>query len=139
MSTSAVPNPGSDEALDLGCTCPAMDNGYGDPDRREFGGWVIVEGCPLHDRSDVGEAAFDADNYRDYSFGVPFAEPEYVHDCSVDSVDIRAELGEFPTACCINCDRIGHMKYVFATGALCDDRCDLECRAFVVGGNGNLR
>ena len=24
-----LPNPGSDEALDLGCTCPVLDNGHG--------------------------------------------------------------------------------------------------------------
>lgn len=27
--TKIKPNPGSDEALKLGCTCPVMDNHYG--------------------------------------------------------------------------------------------------------------
>lgn len=34
-----MPKPGSDEALDRGCTCPVMDNGHG---RRSS------ENCPLH-------------------------------------------------------------------------------------------
>lgn len=42
------PNPGSDEAVALGCLCPRMDNGYGDPEQREFPGWVITESCPVH-------------------------------------------------------------------------------------------
>ena len=42
------PNPGSDEAVAMGCTCPRMDNGYG----RIGGGngpFWITGGCPLHD------------------------------------------------------------------------------------------
>lgn len=45
------PNPGSDEALDQGCTCPVMDNGHGrgyytDPDGViQF---VISCDCPIH-------------------------------------------------------------------------------------------
>ena len=47
-------NPGSDEAIAAGCTCPAMDNGHG---RGYLGGvtddkgqtvFVISCGCPLH-------------------------------------------------------------------------------------------
>ena len=43
--------PGSDAALDAGCTCPVMDNGHG------RGAWTNAEGdavfwhnadCPLH-------------------------------------------------------------------------------------------
>ena len=42
------PNPGSREALAIGCTCPVLDNNhgrgyYGDPER-----FVMTEGCPLH-------------------------------------------------------------------------------------------
>jgi len=48
-----APNPGSDEAVRLGCTCAIMDNhhgrgmtsGYGTPEEPAF--W-ITEGCPLH-------------------------------------------------------------------------------------------
>jgi len=46
---SAKPNPGTPEALDLGCTCPVLDNHHG--------AGVVVNGeriwwrnseCPLH-------------------------------------------------------------------------------------------
>jgi hypothetical protein len=44
-----IPNPGSDEAIDKGCTCPVLDNAHGR-------GWKaggeqcfwITQGCPLH-------------------------------------------------------------------------------------------
>ena len=48
-----VPNPGSEEASDLGCKCPTMDNNYG-RGYRQFGDkslepqFVIAEGCPVH-------------------------------------------------------------------------------------------
>lgn len=38
-------NPGSDEAIDVGCICPVMDNGHG---RRTDGRFVYVVGCPVH-------------------------------------------------------------------------------------------
>lgn len=52
--TAAVPNPGSEEALEQGCLCPVIDNRYGRgflyPDGR--GGLAVAfyftEGCPLH-------------------------------------------------------------------------------------------
>lgn len=41
------PNPGSNEAIKLGCTCPVLDNGHGKGawDSKSF--W-ISEDCPLH-------------------------------------------------------------------------------------------
>lgn len=48
------PNPGSDAALNMGCTCPVIDNGHG---RGYMGGikdndgyttFVFTEGCPVH-------------------------------------------------------------------------------------------
>ena len=47
--TDKTPNPGSDEAVAAGCTCPVMDNfrGAGFP----YGGETchyITEGCPIH-------------------------------------------------------------------------------------------
>lgn len=46
---TAPPNPGSDEALDLGCSCPVLDNAHGEglqyPDGPVF--WVNRD-CPLH-------------------------------------------------------------------------------------------
>jgi hypothetical protein len=47
--TLPAPNPGSDAAFKVSCLCPRLDNGYGIESRREFNGWVIVEGCPVHD------------------------------------------------------------------------------------------
>lgn len=53
-STNAVPNPGSDEAVIRGCTCPVLDNGHG---RGYMGGakdkdgaaiYVYTCGCPIH-------------------------------------------------------------------------------------------
>lgn len=42
------PNPGSDKAIDGGCTCPALDNEHG----RGYHGnpeiFVYVEGCSMH-------------------------------------------------------------------------------------------
>ena len=46
------PNPGSDEAIDAGCTCPVMDNGHGEGYTGLGGGagiFVISMDCPLHD------------------------------------------------------------------------------------------
>jgi hypothetical protein len=48
--TEDEPNPGSDEAIERGCTCPVLDNGHG---RGYMGngakyGFVITAGCPLH-------------------------------------------------------------------------------------------
>lgn len=55
MSTDeSAPNPGSSEAIALGCICPVLDNGHG---RGYWGGmrdedgellFSIVIGCPLH-------------------------------------------------------------------------------------------
>lgn len=45
--TTAMPNPGSDTAVALGCICPVSDNSRG-------AGWMgsgqfwIEPGCPLH-------------------------------------------------------------------------------------------
>lgn len=41
-------NPGSDAAVKLGCICPRMDNGRGDPEIGRIRGFVVVIGCPLH-------------------------------------------------------------------------------------------
>jgi hypothetical protein len=53
-SECAAPSPGSDEALDLGCTCPVLDNAHGkgaqgtwDKPEGEKLFW-ITWGCPLH-------------------------------------------------------------------------------------------
>lgn len=45
-TTSAVPKPGSADAIDLGCSCPIMDNGRGRG--RPDGTFWISGDCPLH-------------------------------------------------------------------------------------------
>lgn len=46
-----IPNPGSDEAVKQGCTCPVLDNYHGEGipygKSKEHCFWVN-EGCPLH-------------------------------------------------------------------------------------------
>jgi hypothetical protein len=47
---SDAPNPGSGEAVELGCTCPVIDNHYGEGFPWIEGGhsWWINADCPLH-------------------------------------------------------------------------------------------
>jgi hypothetical protein len=45
-----IPNPGSKEAIEQGCTCAVMDNGHGDEELGKIRGFYITKGCPLHDR-----------------------------------------------------------------------------------------
>ena len=44
-----APNPGSIEALSQGCTCPIIDNHYGEGIilDEKVSHWII-KGCPLH-------------------------------------------------------------------------------------------
>lgn len=42
------PNPGTKEALDLGCNCPVLDNGHGRGYMGQKGVFVWREDCPLH-------------------------------------------------------------------------------------------
>lgn len=44
-----VPDPGTTEALDLGCQCPVMDNGHGKGYMGQAGVFIFVVGCPVHD------------------------------------------------------------------------------------------
>ena len=51
--------PGSPEAVDKGCTCPVMDNGYGKGrgGNGECLGWWIAGDCPIHGKNkEVGNA-----------------------------------------------------------------------------------
>jgi hypothetical protein len=65
-----TPNPGSDDAISLGCTCPVLDNSHGK-------GWMgggefwITEGCPVHSRKDVDgkEDAFLRDDHQQGDIG----------------------------------------------------------------------
>lgn len=42
------PNPGSDEAIAQGCTCPVLDNGHGNEELGKERGFWISGDCPLH-------------------------------------------------------------------------------------------
>lgn len=44
------PNPGSQEARDLGCTCPVLDNNFGEGRPDGHGGveFDVSGHCPLH-------------------------------------------------------------------------------------------
>lgn len=60
MSEQKPPNPGSDEALALGCLCPVLDNAHGagawggtKDENGELLFWR-VDDCPLHG---IGEQA----------------------------------------------------------------------------------
>ena len=43
-----IPNAGSDQAIDLGCTCPIMDNEYGKGYMGMEDVFVFNTQCPLH-------------------------------------------------------------------------------------------
>lgn len=49
-----TPNPGSDGAIEQGCTCPVIDNarGKGIMGDGEHGYWITA-GCPLHGESNA--------------------------------------------------------------------------------------
>ena len=47
-ATNAVPDPGTDAALALGCRCPVMDNGRGRGWMGQAGLFVYTAGCPVH-------------------------------------------------------------------------------------------
>jgi hypothetical protein len=42
------PSPGSDAALDRGCTCPVVDNDGGAGYYLQQGIFIITVGCPIH-------------------------------------------------------------------------------------------
>lgn len=45
---NAPPNPGSDEAVALGCRCAVYDNNRGRYAPWPPDGWWITDSCPLH-------------------------------------------------------------------------------------------
>lgn len=47
-SMGRTPNPGSKQAIALGCTCPVIDNGHGRGYLGQPDVFVVTEGCPLH-------------------------------------------------------------------------------------------
>jgi len=47
-----IPNPGSDEAIKMGCTCPVLDNAHGNGARGDPNLFWISEDCPIHGRKE---------------------------------------------------------------------------------------
>lgn len=47
------PNPGSEAARHMGCTCPVLDNAHGAEWMGFTRGYYITEGCPVHDAARV--------------------------------------------------------------------------------------
>lgn len=52
---TSKPDPGSDEAIALGCTCPVLDNGRGRGYMGQPGIYVYTIGCPVHPWEDLKE------------------------------------------------------------------------------------
>lgn len=48
MTDIKAPNPGSDKAVEMGCTCPILDNSRGDQKLGDTRGFWISGDCPLH-------------------------------------------------------------------------------------------
>lgn len=50
MITNNLPNPGSKEAINQGCTCPVIDNCYGKGigQNGEKFGWYMSADCSIH-------------------------------------------------------------------------------------------
>ena len=55
MRADLLPNPGSNAALEMGCTCPVLDNAHGREDITGGYFW-ISELCPLHKQSTASDA-----------------------------------------------------------------------------------
>lgn len=43
-----TPNPGSDEALDMGCECPRIENHYGKGYMGNPNSFCVNQDCPIH-------------------------------------------------------------------------------------------
>ena len=48
-----VPNPGSDAAIKMGCTCPVLDNCHGRGELLGRGFWMTTT-CPIHGKKCEG-------------------------------------------------------------------------------------
>lgn len=53
------PNPGSREAIHLGCTCPVIDNHHGRGAEGKPDQFWIVADCPLHGVMEEADASTD--------------------------------------------------------------------------------
>lgn len=59
-----TPNPGSDTAIEQGCTCPVLDNGHGNGYLGQSGVFWISEDCQIHARNANNDAG-GVNNDRD--------------------------------------------------------------------------
>ena len=50
-----IPDPATEEAIEMGCTCPVMDNNYGKGYMGMEGVFVFNMGCPIHGEDSVKE------------------------------------------------------------------------------------
>ena len=48
-----IPTPGSDKAIELGCTCAVLDNCRGAEWFGKVHGFWVTGGCPVHDKKKV--------------------------------------------------------------------------------------
>jgi hypothetical protein len=61
-------NPGSPDAVDAGCTCPAIDNHHGEGMSYSDGPrWWVNGGCPLHDPSEEEGETLTRDQASDWT------------------------------------------------------------------------
>lgn len=91
MSETIVPNPGSDEAVRRGCTCPQIDNEHG-RGYRGGPGFAISEKCRLHGQRELKaaiEAAIPATPSSEPFTGKTTNESWlYIGDLSLDAQEV---------------------------------------------------
>ena len=61
------PNPGSDEAIDLGCCCPILDNEHGKGAYGDGKMFWYAEGCPVHAPNKISTRSEDKPNIQSKS------------------------------------------------------------------------
>jgi len=61
MCGSTVPNPGSPEAKNEGCTCATMDNCHGQGYRGRAGSFAVSADCPLHGKEFIADPIDEAE------------------------------------------------------------------------------
>jgi len=63
-SKPKTPNPGSDEAIELGCICPVMDNHHGRGSRGDNNLFWVTSNCPIHTTTHPGDGKRRCDKAR---------------------------------------------------------------------------
>jgi hypothetical protein len=86
------PNPGSKEALALGCTCPVLDNAHGEG--ITYGGeraWWINRKCPIHERGSDDGKRTDFEKEADYRMEAIRAWATVVQSLMMQGPDFAGE------------------------------------------------